>query len=90
MEKYNRCINNQFSLILLSSLVVNENFLLNAHCNKSAYKQKRGTFNHFIQKDINIIKNKTESLEHVLESSIKHVLIIMLVSLFILKFFIGV
>ena len=59
MEKYKRCNNIQFSLILLLSSVANENFLLNAYRCNSTSKQTRGTNYHTIQKDINILKHKT-------------------------------
>ena len=90
MEKYKKCNIIQFLLILLSSSVANDNLLLIVSRCNSASKQTGGTNYHTIQEDINILKHKIESLEHVLESNIKHIFIIILASSFILKFFIGV
>jgi len=90
MEKYKKCNIIQFSLILLSSSVANDNSLLIASRCNSAGKQTGGTNYNTIHEDINIVKHKTESLQHVLESSIKQIFIIMLMSSFTTKFFIGV
>lgn len=90
MEKYKKCNIIQFLLILLTSSVANDNsFLIASRCN-SASKQTGGTNYYAIQEDINIIKHKTESLQHVLESSIKQIFIIMSMNSFTTKLFIGV
>ena len=90
MEKYKKCNIIQFLLILLSSSVANDNLLLIASRCNSASKQTRGTNYHAIKEDINIVKHKTESLQYALESSIKKISIIILMSSFATKFFIGV
>jgi|GEM_PF-5347140 len=90
MEKYNKCINNPFSLILHLSLIVNEKFLLNAYKYNPAGRLNRETNYYTIKKEININKHKIELSEHVLESNIKHMLIIIFASSIILKFLIGV
>ena len=90
MEKYKKCNIIQFLLILLSSSVANDNSLLITSRCKLKSKQTRVTKYNTIQEDKNIVKHKTESLQHILKSSMKQIFIIMLMSSFTTKFFIGV
>jgi len=90
MEKYKKCNIIQFSLILLSSSVANDNLLLIASRCNNTYKQTKKTNYHIIQKEKNIVKHKNRPLQHVLIPNIKQILLIILMSSFTIKFFSGV